>query len=58
MKAKTKTKLIEVAGWLALVILISVAGHFSYEDEMLQGQSSCEHSTYAFDNPQFCEVAK
>ena len=55
MKAKTKAKLKELAAWFALVALISIAGHFSYEDAVLQGQSNCDHPAYAFDNPQYCE---
>lgn len=55
MKAKTKSRLIELAGWFALVALISIAGHFSYEDEVAQQKLNCEIATYANDNQQECE---
>ncbi len=55
MRTKTKALLTELAAWCALIALVSVAGHFGYEDEVLQGQSNCANATYAYDNPQFCK---
>lgn len=55
MKLKTKSRLIELACWVAFVLLISLAGNLAYEDEVLQGQSNCSSATYANDNQQFCK---
>jgi hypothetical protein len=38
MKLKTKSRLIELACWVAFVLLISLAGNLAYEDEVLQGK--------------------